>query len=896
MSYDPLLTVLGLAALATPTSPAMFAVSSDRAAVSIEPGSLPLSGFDTGSLAIDANDGNTLKWFDGTEWKSAAGGGGLANIASGVTGGTLTLAATLGDAYSVEFTPTPGGIGYVLPFDNTVPSDGVVQIRSGASVSDVNVTGIYTLQFSTAGEVIGAGTIYYNGTRFYAIDGETGEFALAPVRCANDNDSGPFDGMLQLSTIAGDFAVAPGLIWNDFNSQLDVPGSVQVSFVSLVPQEGLGGGSAGDVAYDNTDGRLYYNNGSSWIAAGGPANLATTISGGTVTLSATLSTDTTYTLDANGGQVLSLSVPPLGSALVVWDGSTTIATTTPSMDYIQFTNDVVASDTEGIVRYNFTGNVLEFYNGSTWVACGGGSGLTNIASTVSGDTLTIDATLTGPQSVTFGDFSGTVAVVPVAETGNELPLMWNTSAQAAMPSSTIYNFSTLEFSPSGEPGSPNAGTVYYDSGTEILRYYNNSSWIDILPPPVTSVNGQTGDVTIAPPGDDTQLLFNAAGEFGATAQMFVTGGEYSAYLEMQVDHLNGGGSPTIHLQGYSGPGYDLAGRILFQNGSDDRWAIWPNNVESGSDVGYDFRLMAFGDGGAWSESVLDIVRAQGGAATWYRRVICGATGATTPAVAYFGVSPATNKPTTVANGDFWVVSRSLYVRVNGVDITLGGNNTNTGLGAGALNYTLTGQRNVAVGKNTLAALTTGLSNMAIGEESQLKNTSGTNNIGIGVYTLYELTTGSRNIAIGSEALGLLTDGDDNVAIGENAMYNCVNTGTDGRNVSIGVSAGRTLTTGTNNLFLGYGAGYTGQLATAINSIGIGYQVVTTKSNQIVLGNTSITETVIRGSSDVIFDSTTSLDIGDPTVDGTWRIRRETNDLVMERRESGTFVEKFRVEA
>jgi hypothetical protein len=306
--------------------------------------------------------------------------------------------------------------------------------------------------------------------------------------------------------------------------------------------------------------------------------------------------------------------------------------------------------------------------------------------------------------------------------------------------------------------------------------------------------------------------------------------------------------------------------------------------------------MAFGDGGVWNESVLDIVRAQDGAATWHRRVICGDTGAATPAVAYFGVSPATNKPATVANGDFWVVSRSLHAQVNGVDITLGGNNTNTGLGAGALNYTLTGQRNVAVGKNTLAALTTGLSNMAIGEESQLKNTSGTNNIGIGVYTLYELTTGSRNIAIGSEALGLLTDGDDNVAIGENAMYNCVNTGADGRNVSIGVSAGRTITTGTNNVFLGYGAGYTGQFATAVNSIGLGYQVVTTKSNQMVLGNTSITEAVIHGSVDVILDSATALDFGDPTVDGSWRLTRSGNNFVFERRESGVWVTKQTITA
>lgn len=75
MSFDPLLAVLGLAALASPTVPTTYAPTAARAAVRIEAAVLP-STPGVGDLAIDSGASNALKWWDGSAWQTASGGGG----------------------------------------------------------------------------------------------------------------------------------------------------------------------------------------------------------------------------------------------------------------------------------------------------------------------------------------------------------------------------------------------------------------------------------------------------------------------------------------------------------------------------------------------------------------------------------------------------------------------------------------------------------------------------------------------------------------------------------------------------------------------------------------------------------------------------------------------------
>jgi len=123
--------------------------------------------------------------------------------------------------------------------------------------------------------------------------------------------------------------------------------------------------------------------------------------------------------------------------------------------------------------------------------------------------------------------------------------------------------------------------------------------------------------------------------------------------------------------------------------------------------------------------------------------------------------------------------------------------------------------------------TTGGNNTAIGNFSIAYNTTGGSNTAIGLGSLLNNFSGSFNTGVGKDVLSANTTGQNNAAVGH--------------------SAGSLLTIGSQNTFIGSQAGgFTGQLISAQNSIAIGYQAITTASNQVVLGNTSITETVLRG--------------------------------------------------
>jgi len=61
---------LGLSIAATPTVPASFMPTAVRGGVAISPGPLPSSPT-PGTLAIDSNNGNILKWWTGANWLSA---------------------------------------------------------------------------------------------------------------------------------------------------------------------------------------------------------------------------------------------------------------------------------------------------------------------------------------------------------------------------------------------------------------------------------------------------------------------------------------------------------------------------------------------------------------------------------------------------------------------------------------------------------------------------------------------------------------------------------------------------------------------------------------------------------------------------------------------------------
>jgi hypothetical protein len=187
------------------------------------------------------------------------------------------------------------------------------------------------------------------------------------------------------------------------------------------------------------------------------------------------------------------------------------------------------------------------------------------------------------------------------------------------------------------------------------------------------------------------------------------------------------------------------------------------------------------------------------------------------------------------------------------------------IGAAALQVNTTGGGNIAVGKSALAANTTASWNTAVGHAALTSNTTGGLNTGLGDEALTLNTTGAANTAVGAECLWVATTGGENTAMG----YQCLiaqtaadgntaigtralkATTTGGTNVAVGLEAGYTATpsnanvTGTQNVWVGYQAG-PGTASVLTNAIAIGYQALNSASNEAVLGNASITSTVLRG--------------------------------------------------
>ncbi len=156
---------------------------------------------------------------------------------------------------------------------------------------------------------------------------------------------------------------------------------------------------------------------------------------------------------------------------------------------------------------------------------------------------------------------------------------------------------------------------------------------------------------------------------------------------------------------------------------------------------------------------------------------------------------------------------------------------------------------VGIGQSGAASYT-GNGNIGIGYNLKGSGTkSGYKNMAMGEFALLVVNTGAQNAAIGQAALQQITSGNNNVAIGQSAGYNLTSPNS-------------------GNTFIGQGADVDSTLissSTMQNSSALGYQTIVTKSNQVVIGNSSVTETVLRGN--VIVSSITGTygDIGFPYI-------------------------------
>ncbi len=172
-------------------------------------------------------------------------------------------------------------------------------------------------------------------------------------------------------------------------------------------------------------------------------------------------------------------------------------------------------------------------------------------------------------------------------------------------------------------------------------------------------------------------------------------------------------------------------------------------------------------------------------------------------------------------------------------------------GYGALSNTI-GTYNTAVGYHALKANTTGTQNTAVGQAALLRNTegtystaygscalshnsTGTHNAAHGAYALAYNTTGYYNTANGADALFLNTTGYYNTANGYRALYS---NKTGYYNTANGSYALYTNTTGSGNTAIGYNTDVSANNLS--NATAIGNGVIATASNQVRIGNSSVT--------------------------------------------------------
>ena len=160
---------------------------------------------------------------------------------------------------------------------------------------------------------------------------------------------------------------------------------------------------------------------------------------------------------------------------------------------------------------------------------------------------------------------------------------------------------------------------------------------------------------------------------------------------------------------------------------------------------------------------------------------------------------------------------------------------NTAVGVKAMANNETGDHCTAVGFQAMETNVSGDANTAIGEDALFANVSGSGNTAVGAHVLQN-SKSSGNVAVGQSALQSQTTGYFNTAVGnETGKGSGVAITTDDRLTLIGNKAGKSV----NDILT--------------NSTAIGSGAMVSKSNQVVLGNASVTE-LIFGNKKIIFNN------------------------------------------
>ncbi len=164
-----------------------------------------------------------------------------------------------------------------------------------------------------------------------------------------------------------------------------------------------------------------------------------------------------------------------------------------------------------------------------------------------------------------------------------------------------------------------------------------------------------------------------------------------------------------------------------------------------------------------------------------------------------------------------------------------GGDGNVAVGADVLYWNTEGSYNTASGWHSMALNTVGSSNTANGAFA-LRNNQGSENTANGYSSLMNNSEGYNNVANGSMALFTNTTGIFNTATGYQAMYLCE---TGLANSAHGTYALSSLKSGEFNSAFGPFAAAFGSPAVVNNTTALGFGATPTASNQVRIGNSSV---------------------------------------------------------
>jgi trimeric autotransporter adhesin len=319
---------------------------------------------------------------------------------------------------------------------------------------------------------------------------------------------------------------------------------------------------------------------------------------------------------------------------------------------------------------------------------------------------------------------------------------------------------------------------------------------------------------------------------------------------VQATIVPGGSGNTNHVTFWTSPGVLNGSNNLYWDNSNSRLGIGTSSPNQQLEISGAFRFPTT------TSSTIGVIY-KGSAPFIHNFKPAGRTGCNT----FIGENSGNF---TMSGSNVWEASSNTTLGYYTLNSNTSGYD-NTAIGAFTLENNNSGYNNTAIGSSAMYENTIGYNNTAIGSGVMNNNADGYFNTGCGIDVLFYNTSGDYNTALGAQALMVNKVGSYNTAIGTNALqYDTITNG----NTAVGSSALDTYVNGNYNTAVGYHADVS---ATALtNTVTIGYNTQSNTSNQVRLGNSSISTFYCQGAY-----AATSSSNPNVTVNSSGQIMRST---------------------